>query len=121
MLRNEFSTLFTFLLFNLIDRVRIRAKGKLTFCNKPNSRCFDPLEPLNDDGTRRPHSNATRAIFKGYYENDIEVAIQRMVKNGFIKSMNEIEREFQILRHLNNHENFIRYFCYEMDDLEDFV
>lgn len=33
----------------------------------------------------------------------------------------EIEREFRILRELDIHENFIRYFSYETDERNDFV
>ena len=64
-------------------------------------------------------TNESRIIFKGFYESDIEVAIQRIVRSREL--WKEIEREFRILRDLDNNVNFIRYFCYESDLEEDFV
>lgn len=64
-------------------------------------------------------TNESRIIFKGFYESDIEVAIQRIVRSREL--WKEIEREFRILRDLDNNVNFIRYFCYESDLKEDFV
>ena len=64
-------------------------------------------------------TNESRIIFKGFYELDIEVAIQRIVRSREL--WKEIEREFRILRDLDNNVNFIRYFCYESDLKEDFV
>jgi len=58
----------------------------------------------------------SRKIFKGYYEDDIEVAIQKIQSSDAL--LREIEREFQILRQLNNHENFIRYYTYETEKVE---
>ena len=61
----------------------------------------------------------SRKIFKGYYEDDIEVAIQKIEFSPDL--FKEIQREFQILRQLDNHENFIRYYSYETDEKNDFV
>lgn len=89
----------------------MRTGGKLSF--------DDPKIILNKKDPNQPVPCDRREIFKGFYEYDIEVAIQRMLLSGSL--MREIEREFAILRQLNNHENFIRYFAYETDDRKEFV
>lgn len=67
----------------------------------------------------RQASSNRRRIFQGFHEYDIPVAIERTEMTADL--MTEIEREFRILRELDIHENFIRYFCYETDQKTDFV
>ena len=116
---------------NTLDRTKVRKNGSLSFYNKPNARSSDPLERLN--GENKVLNNCNRIIFKGFYEDDIEVAIQKMFKHQFEtesdpksssekeKREKEFDREIQILRPLHMHDNFIRYFCCEMDDQKEFV
>ena len=81
---------------------------------------ISPMQRLdNKRSSTQQLSNQSRIIFKGFYESDIEVAIQRIVRSREL--WKEIEREFRILRELDNNVNFIRYFCYESDLKEDFV
>ena len=72
----------------------------------------------NKTGSQRS-PNRRRTIFKGFYEFDIEVAIQKIENK--VELRKEIERETRILRELDNDENFIRYFCFEEDIKKDFV
>lgn len=92
----------------------MRTGGKLSYNDKP-------IEMLNGKGkrTKQKATLDSRSIFKGYYEYDIPVAIQRIVL--CMDLLKEIEREFQILRQLNNHENLIRYYCHETDGKDEFV
>jgi len=86
--------------------------GKLSY--------ISPMQRLdNKRSSTQQLPNQSRIIFKGFYESDIEVAIQRIVRSREL--WKEIEREFRILRELDNNVNFIRYFCYESDLKEDFV
>lgn len=78
----------------------------------------DPKASLNPKAGTGEKPLESRDIFKGYYEDDIiEVAIQRVLQSK--DTITEITRECQILRILENHKNFIRYYCYERD--RDFV
>lgn len=79
--------------------------GKLSF----NS---NPKEWLNCPVTGPSIPIESREIFKGYYEGDIVVAIQKVLHSE--ETIREIVRECQILRPPENqHENLIRYFCNE--------
>ena len=98
---------------NILERKRVRVDGgKLSFSS-------DAFQLNKKKKLVTIHS---RKIFKGYYEDDIEVAIQKIMLSSE-SLLKEIEREFQILRQLNNHENFIRYYTYETEKVEraDFV
>lgn len=102
-------------------RAWVRSGGKLSYdCkwlqNDKGSRKCEPMTFLNSP---RQASSNRRRIFQGFHEYDIPVAIERTEMTADL--MTEIEREFRILRELDIHENFIRYFCYEMDQKTDFV
>ncbi|KAK4020131.1 hypothetical protein OUZ56_002126 [Daphnia magna] len=77
----------------------------------------------NDQYLYVPHfqkEKKKRPIYKGYYNCDVPVAIVRInpsSHSGLTKK--EIGRELQILKELEVHENFIRYFTHEMN--KDFV
>lgn len=84
-------------------------KGKIKFLRKKQEDGTQNFQYLN------PNRKATeRIIFHGFYENDIPVAIERIQKN--IISDQEIKRAVYVLRGLQSHENFIRYFSYETDN-----
>lgn len=87
-------------------------------CNWIQDRGHRKSEPKSYLNFPRQMSNARR-IFKGFYEYDIAVAIERMEMSNDL--MVEVEREFRILHELEIHENFIRYFAYETDERNDFV
>ncbi len=97
----------------------MRSGGKLSYeCNwlqHKGNRRSEPKSYLNFPR----HTSNKRRIFKGFYEYDIAVAIERMEMSKDL--MVEVEREFRILRELEIHENFIRYFIYEADERSDFV
>ncbi|KAK4020129.1 hypothetical protein OUZ56_002124 [Daphnia magna] len=60
-----------------------------------------------------------RPIYQGYYKCDVPAAIVQieLLRSGTTKK--EIDRELLILKELEVHENFIRYFTHEMN--KDFV
>ncbi|KAK4020201.1 hypothetical protein OUZ56_002194 [Daphnia magna] len=63
--------------------------------------------------------NNKRIIFDGFYNCDVPVAILKILRNNHSGStQKELERECQILKELEVHENFIRYIAHEWD--EDF-
>ena len=100
-------------------RAWVRRGGKLSYdCKwsqeKGVGKC-EPKTPLNFP----QQSINKRRIFHGYHEYDIHVAIEKMEMRSDL--MTEIEREFRILRELDIHENFIRYFSFETDEKNDFV
>ncbi|XP_032777836.2 uncharacterized protein LOC116916657 isoform X3 [Daphnia magna] len=66
-----------------------------------------------------PKKENKRPIYKGYYNCDVPVAIVRIdpIHSGTTKT--EIDRELLILKELELHENFIRYFIHEEN--ENFV
>ena len=93
------------------DRKWVRPGGKLS---------YDPSKLLNaTSGNNRQRARASQTIYEGFYEYDIKVAISKLeLSTELIK---EVDREFAILRQLDNHENFIRYFCQEKDAASNFV
>ncbi|XP_057370249.1 uncharacterized protein LOC130691336 [Daphnia carinata] len=58
--------------------------------------------------------NKTREIMKGFYNYNLLVAIVKLPAYS-PGEKKEIEREIRLLKELEAHENFIRYFTYEMD------
>ena len=108
-------------MFLITERGWIKNGGKLSYdikwVRERGNAKTEPRTVLN------AHSNSTssnrRLIFKGYYEYDIAVAIERMQIHK--ATMTEIKREFRILKELDLHENFIRYYTFEVDEKEYFV
>ncbi|XP_045025581.1 uncharacterized protein LOC116936077 isoform X4 [Daphnia magna] len=65
------------------------------------------------------HEKNKRKIFDGFYNCDVPVAILKILRNNHSgTTQKELERECQILKELEVHENFIRYIAHEWD--EDF-
>ena len=105
----------------VIGRTWVRSNGKLSYDSQRidfnGTFSSKPKYLLNSLANSRDGTH--RILFRGYHEYSTPVAIERI---GFCsQKMTEIEREFQILQELEIHENFIRYFSYEMDDRNDFV
>ncbi|XP_045025215.1 serine/threonine-protein kinase/endoribonuclease ire-1 [Daphnia magna] len=77
----------------------------------------------NDPYLYVPHfqkEKKKRPIYEGYYNCDVPVAIVRIDPSSHSgPTKKEIGRELQILKELEVHENFIRYFTHEMN--KDFV
>ncbi|XP_057365813.1 uncharacterized protein LOC130686695 [Daphnia carinata] len=102
-------------------RAWVRNRGKLSYDCKwlVNNEGLRKCEPKIFLNSPRQTSSNRRRIFQGFHEYDIPVAIEKKLIREDLLS--KIEREFRILRELNIHENFIRYFCYETDETNDFV
>jgi hypothetical protein len=97
----------------------VRSSGKLSYdCKWSQEKGVRKCEPRTLLSFPQQSSNK-RKIFHGYHEYDIDVAIERIEMRSDL--MTEIEREFRILRELDIHENFIRYFCFETDERNNFV
>ncbi|XP_057370271.1 uncharacterized protein LOC130691350 [Daphnia carinata] len=56
-----------------------------------------------------------REIFEGFYNYDVPVAIVKTMLVPGKQTKKEMEREFRILKELEVHENFIRYYSQEID------
>ncbi|XP_057370247.1 uncharacterized protein LOC130691333 [Daphnia carinata] len=77
---------------------------------KPQYLAGEPKENANSSTEKK-----TRVIIKGFYNYDVQVAIVKTLLVHSDQQNKEIEREFRILKELEVHENFIRYFTQEKD------
>lgn len=103
----------------MAGRKWVRKDGKLCYDVKDGESGHAKVPKAVLNSQRHSTNSNRRLIFKGYYELDIPVAIERKQLDETL--IVEIEREFNILRDLDLHENFIRYFTYEYDEKENFV
>jgi len=81
---------------DVID-VRTKEIGKLRFCQYSDQ----SFESINIKGR-------FGRVFKGDFEETVDVAIERIKKRDFIV-------ELDVIRKAQNHPNIIRYYCSEED------
>lgn len=101
----------------ITDRKWVRPGGKLSY----------PI--VTENGVSGPNflnlnrKSGERVSFHGFYENDIPVAIERiLMSHGENRKLDlEMKRDVYILKGLGTHENFIRYFTYETDIANNFA